>query len=856
MIDLFPMQTNGLDQNTIQILNDEFSGSPERSARPLRSVLLMAKSLNISAHESLIRSFYNSFHEKKKVQDLRQKITEEYAETLSQFPDFLQELNAPSTFEELSFIEKKLKRRHRSKAAHARKQGFEAPFQLVWDTLHGKASQDWSELLTSLVKEESEDLNSKEKILQMLAALLSEKILEDAKLENSLKKSFFDNAFIRSSKSEKAAEDSKFKSFFNFEAPYSKLLRNDHAHRFLSLRRGVSQGELLMSVEAPLGSIEAQIYEFVAPMAQRSSLNQELLDWAFTVGSETLKSQIIPHFQKEAFNELRKNAEEEVLPPIRRNLRRVLMSPGIGRQVVMGVSPSGKKTCRIAVVDREGNFKETALLHLMEDEKKSETEAVFLAFIEKHQVQAIALSDHSGAREIERFLQDLFRSVKLRLPICLLPAEAADDYASSKLAQDEFPEIETANRKAIFIARQLQNPLGEFVKIKPKSLGVGQFLAEIHPESLNQTLEEVILDCVHEVGVDLNSASKVLLSKVSGLNEELAAKLVQYRNEKGFFWDRDQILEVEGITPEVLDYCGPFLRIRDGKNPLDLSFAHPKYNKNILEALKRLKIEKSEWTLKADLLLNDEKLVAQLGSELVTELVALIKDPPKDPRGEFKFIQFREDVKDVRDLKVGMVCPGRVSNVTSFGAFVDIGIQQDGLVHLSEMSSSFVKDPFDVIHPGDLVTIKVLAVDADKKQISFTMKNLSGFSEKNQEIDKRQREAVARQALVQQEVRPPRPARPQSPRPQNRPENVGRDENRPARQDARPSRPTRNEGFGDRNQTRPPRPQGPRDDFKPSRPPQDRSKERSNAPRKPSTVEGLRDNPFAALAGLRDQLKR
>lgn len=775
---------------------------------PLHYTLLMAKAVGLNANESQIRRAYAEFKEEQKIKALRQKLSNEHAELLSANPELQKDLESSHSLESLQALDKKLKRRHRSKAAHARKLGFEDSFQLVLKALQGQGTLEWTAFIQALIKPDAEECNSEEKVLQMLGALLTEKILEDQNLEGKLRDAFLKEAVVRASKSERASEDSKFKSFFNFEAPFNKLMRPEQSHRFLTLRRGVSQGELLMSVDAPRVPLENIIQAYVAPVAARASLHTELLDWALKLASEVLQSQLIPNFQKEAFNLLRKNAEEEALPPIRRNLRRVLMSPGIGRQVVMGVSPSGKKTCRIAVVDREGNFKETALLHLFEDEKKSETEAVFLAFIEKHQVQAIAISDHIGAREIERFLHQLFRNIKLRLPICLLPAEASDDYASSKIGQEEFPEIETPNRKAIFIARQLQNPLGEFVKVKAKSLGVGQFLAEVHPESLNETLEEVLLDCIHEVGVDLNSASKVLLSKVAGLNEELADKIVQYRNEKGFYWDRDQILEVEGITPQIFEFCGPFLRVRDGKNPLDVSFAHPKYNKNVLDALKRLKIEKSDWGLKADLLLEDEKLVSQVGKELVQEFVTLIKNPPKDPRGDFKFIQFREDVKDIRDLKIGMVCPGRVSNVTSFGAFVDIGIQQDGLVHLSELGSTFVRDPFDVIHPGDLVTVKVLAVDPDKKQISFTMKNLSDFSEKNQEIDKRQKEVAARQAAEARQ-RPTHQARPE-------------------RSEALPRGSKK--GQNKRGPLAP--------------------------PRKPSSRDALKDNPFAALAGLRDQLKR
>ncbi|MEO5667358.1 MAG: S1 RNA-binding domain-containing protein [Bdellovibrionota bacterium] len=820
--------------------------------RPLHSTLLAASELGLKSHPDEIREFYDTCARGAHIEKMREKIESESSEVLEASPALKKALDSARDSDTLSLIEKKLKRRHRSRAALARQYGLETLLDGMWKKLHGQASETTEASLDAAVRSEVEDLNDKSKIAKLLGALLAEKLLDDSVLGENLRQYFLAKADVVVTKNEKAAEDSRFKSFFNFRGPFAQLMRRDQAHRFLNLRRGVSQGDLNMSVEGPRADLEMKLFEAAAPIAHRSSAPSEWVDWALATVTEALEQSLLTQFQKDAFNMLRDSAESEILPPIRRNLRRVLMSPGLGRQIVMGVSPSGKKTCRIAVVDREGHFKETALLHLLEGEKKAETEAVFLALIEKHGVQAIALSDHPGAREIERFLHDLFRTVKIRIPVSLMPSESSDDYASSKIGQEEFPEMETPNRKAVFVARLLQNPLGELVKVKPKSLGVGQFLSEIHPESLSRTLDEVLADCIHEVGVDLNSASKPLLARVAGLNEDLATKIIAYRADKGFFWDRDQILEVAGVEAHHFEYAGPFLRIRDGKNPSDLSDVHPKHNKAILEALKRQKIEKSDWSAKAELLLQDEKLKTQLGEQLLGRIVQTMKNPPKDPRGDFKFIQFREDVKDIRDLKMGMVCAGRVSNVTSFGAFVDIGLQQDGLVHLSELSSTFVRDPFDVIHPGDLVTVKVISVDPDKKQISFTMKNFAEVSEKNQEIVRRHKEVVDRD-------REDSAARSRAERPRNE-----QQQQRPERNAAgpRPDRPARPQhGNGPSAGPRRPRPDGPRQNAGPHsggndrRPPRDGGGG-SNGGARPQKTEGLRDNPFAALAQLRDQLKR
>jgi protein Tex len=826
--------------------------------RPLHSTLHSAKELGLQSSSDAIRAFYETCERRAHIETLRQKIASEAAETLASSPALAEALSKANDSDSLSLIEKKLKRRHRSRAALARQHGLEALAQGLWKKLHGESTEISEASFAAAANSSVEDISDPGKVAKLVGALLAERLMDDAGLCESLRELFLNKAEVVSTKNEKAVEDSRFKSFFNFRDSFGHLMRRDQAHRFLNLRRGVSQGDLNMSVEGPRNELESKLFEALAPIAHRSSSPSDWVDLALATVTESLDQSLLPQFQKDAFNLLRDSAEQEILPPIRRNLRRVLMSPGLGRQVVMGVSPSGKKTCRVAVVDREGHFKETALVHLLEGEKKSETEAVFLAFIEKHQVQAIALSDHPGAREIERFLADLFRSVKIRIPVSLMPSESSDDYAGAKVGQDEFPEMETPNRKAVFVARLLQNPLGELVKVKPKSLGVGQFLSEIHPESLSRTLDEVLADCVHEVGVDLNSASKPLLAKVSGLSDEVAAKIIAYRNDKGFFWDRDQILEVDGVEAKHFEFAGPFLRIRDGKNPSDLSDIHPKHNKAILDALKRLKIEKSDWSAKAELLLQDEKIKTSLGHELLSHVVEVMKNPPKDPRGDFKFIQFREDVKDIRDLKIGMVCPGRVSNVTSFGAFVDIGLQQDGLVHLSELSSTFVRDPFDVIHPGDLVTVKVIAVDPDKKQISFTMKNFAEVLEKNQEIQRRHKESVERS----REENAPR-ARPEG----NRPPQGDRRPDRGSRPEGdRSSRPQNDRGNrpqGDRGAqrggapqgARGPRPEGARSDSaRGPRPQNDRRPPRDQGASRAPKSEGLKDNPFAALAQLRDQL--
>jgi len=791
------------------------------SGRPLHSTLLYAKSLGLNSKPEYIRSYYSTATLAAELKSIGDGI-------LKQFPEISQnQIAAFDSVSDLNAFSKKLKKSKRSKAALSKNLGLEDKAKHLLEATSKGVTKSIAipKYFEDLVISDKEELNSVEKVEGLISGCINELLNDDAYLQKEIRSCIESTCTVSTKEAPNTDEKkdrTKFKAFFNFKESFKNLLKPEFSLKYLNLRRGVSQGDLTLDFDFDSAKILEILTHKLAPMSARAGLDASLVDWVIKF-SEQYVAALRSSTSKELSSKLRSNAEQLVLPKIKENLKRVLLSPGVGRQNVLGISPSGKQTCRISVIDREGLHKESAQVPFLEGEKSAETEAVFLALIEKHQVQAIAISDHAGARGIERFMRSLFKSVKISLPIALLPAETCDDYASSKSGQEDFPELDTPTRKSIFTARQLQDPLREFVRVKAKSLGVGQFLNEVHPESLATCLEEVTKDVVHQVGVDLNSASATLLSKVDGIDEELAKKIIAFREDKGFFWSREQVLDVEGMTEELFEYCGPFLRVKDGKLLSDNSFLHPKHNKAILEAFKRLKVDHAKYSEKSDALLTDEKLVESLGKELVGEFVQALKTATPDPRGKFEFIQFRDDIQKVSDLKIGMICPGRVSNVTSFGAFVDVGLPQDGLVHLSELASTFVRDPYDVIHPGDVVTVKVLAIDPDKKQISFSMKGLTGGAERNQEIEKRSKEAQAKA---------PKP----NPRPQHK------------------SFAERAAGEGRK---------GPRDgkgkpSFKPGSRPAGKGGPRgkqgggaSDKSRSPNRPEGLRNNAFAALANLK-----
>lgn len=736
-------------------------------------------------------------------------------------------LSGSTTLDSLVSLIRDLKKARRSKASRAEELGLHT---FLDSMLKGQANgQNQIPFEEAIKTASSEKSLSIDEILSLISALLRSRLSAARNLFDEAEDTLLSKGTLKTIAMDPAPENLKYKNLVGIEESLASLAKKDHGSRYLNIRRAQSIAELKVEVSGPIEDIRGKFIKSIIPAGvEIAALEAGLRSFVEKTFDDLFAHFIFPDIEKRVHQELRKRCEERPLQIVERNFRKVLMTPPLGRVPVMGICSTGKKTYRIAVVDREGVVVQTAFVNLSDANKAAENDGVFLALIEKCTIQAIAVGTHMGGRDIERHLGELFRSIKIRLPIIPISNEGSDAYASSPVAEEEFPALDAGSRKAVFIARQLQNPLAELVKVKPRSLGVGQYLNEISQDILNESLARIVKECVHEVGVDLNSASVHLLSLVDGISTDQAKALVAYRQEKGFFWDRSQILEVASIDEKTFEYCGSFLRIRDGKNPLDLSRFHPKYNKAIIASAQRLKLELNELSGKTDLLLSDERLKTELGPVLA-DIVEALKNPEKDPRGEFHALQFREDLRDIKDLKVGMVASGRISNVTPFGAFVDLGLPQDGLVHLSELSQEYIRDPFEIVQPGDLVTVKVLTVDLDKKQLSLSMKGVEGVSQKNQDLVKRKaendRERIAaenafadeqrKQDEARQAARPPRPARNEFRRDESRAKagpqglgaNQGHNDSRGPSKNAGPrnDRPRSNERSNDRGNDRGPR---------------------------------------------------
>jgi uncharacterized protein len=533
-------------------------------------------------------------------------------------------LNGCNTIESVITQIRDFKKARRSRASRAEEMGLHTDL----DRLMNSSTENFTEYVKTTATAKS---LPEEELQSLLASLLRSRLNTSRPLFDQAEDILLSKGVLKTLPAEPAPENPKFKNLIGIEENVAGLARKENGSRYLNLRRAQSIGELKIEIGGPVEEIRSKFLAALLP-ANRTleQLEPALRDFVSTTFQDLFTQFVFPDLEKRVHQELRKQCEERPLRIVEKNFRKVLMTPPFGRATVMGICSTGKKTYRIAVVDREGVVAQTAFVNLSDSNKAAENDGVFLAQLEKFGVQAIAVGTHMGGRDIERHLGDLFRNVKIRLPIIPISNEGSDAYAASPVAEEEFPALDSGSRKAIFIARQLQNPLAELVKIKPRSLGVGQYLNEISQDALNESLSRIVKECVHEVGVDLNSASVHLLSLVDGIDSEQAKALVAYRQQKGFFWNRTQILEVPGIDEKTFEYCGSFLRIRDGKNPLDLSRLHPKFNRVVLAAAQRLKIEIADLSSKADLLVSDERLKTELGSVL-NDIVHALKTPEKAP---------------------------------------------------------------------------------------------------------------------------------------------------------------------------------------------------------------------------------
>lgn len=707
--------------------------------------------------------------------------------------------------------------------------------ELAGDTLEQKAA--------AFVKEGGK-YDTPENVLKGVQDILTERIAENAELRNLVRESVLRRSKIISAKGAKAKQNSRYAKFFSYQEPIGSLKKSSAAHRYLLMRKGWMEDELVLSFDRPDEGVLTEAFENAACL-NKESIGTEILLQAARLA---LKGSVYTIMENEAHRVLKEEAEKHVIDSLMENLQKKVLQAPFGQKSVMGIDPgSANHPCSLVLVDATGKLLLNFQFKIEEatDEKKQE----FLSSLENLKIEAVAIAHGPKSKEVREAFRKIIDEAGKKMPLVAIHEHSSSIYASSPAGKEEFPELDVNSRRAVFVARFLQDPLLSMIRLDPKFLSLGELQHEVNQGRLRQKTQETLDYCVNFCGVDLNTAPALLLSRVAGLNPELAAAVVKYRDEHGAFPAREALKKVPGMGDKEYRFASGFLKVKNPEHPLDQSFLPP-------ELALELESKARELSISLEAPVNEERanvLVAALPSlnDHQKDFARFeLQHFGEDPRGLYESFEYTEGLKSIADLQKNVPYAGVVTNVTSFGVFVDIGIDQDGLVHISELTESLAKNPFDTLFPGDRVTVFVSSVNAEKKQISLTM----------------------RQAREKQERRPKRGPRPprgkstegaapgaESP--------AGGEEKKPReRRGPRPERVRREEGGTQAAGARSQRPERkPKEPKKPQRDPKtgaivklESEYDRKGGPRVPTRAAPTTFNPFANLAQIlnKDKEKR
>ncbi len=629
-----------------------------------------------------------------------------------------QEIKKAQTMTELEDLYRPFRPKRRTRATIAKEKGVEPLADILWnqDRREGKAE----ELAQSFVNPEM-GVNTAEDAVRFALDILAERISDDAEHRRFVREYTWNHGILET----KAAKEEP--SVYEMYYDYSEAVKRIVPHRILAMNRG--EAEKFLSVKIRLEGEEI-IERLSKRVILRPSIGLELLQKA---AEDSYKRLIAPSIEREIRKELTEKAEQQAIRVFGENLRNLLLQPPLKGKTVLGMDPAFRTGNKIAVVDDTGKVLDTSVVYMtLPNHNKAGAKDTLKKLIRKHHVQVIAIGNGTASRESEMGTAELCRELDRKVSYVMVNEAGASVYSASRLGSEEFPEYDVSLRSAVSIARRLQDPLAELVKIDPRSIGVGQYQHDVNQKRLTEALKGVVESSVNSVGIDLNTASVSLLQYVSGITPAMAKNIVSFREENGKFRNRKQLLRVKQLGPKAFEQCAGFLRIPGGENILDNTGVHPESYEAVTglmermdcpkgmneEGLKELAANSKKWDLK------EVSHSLGLGLPTLQDIVRELQKPGRDPRDELPRPILRTDVMKLEDLKPDMILTGTVRNVIDFGAFVDIGVHQDGLVHISQMSDHFVKHPMDVLQVGDIVTVKVLSVDIARKRVSLTMKGL------------------------------------------------------------------------------------------------------------------------------------
>ncbi|KAA6096329.1 MULTISPECIES: Tex family protein [unclassified Pantoea] len=657
----------------------------------------------------------------RELEERRQSILKSIDDQGKLTPELATAINGTLNKTELEdlYLPYKQKRRTRGQIA------IEAGLEPLAETLWNDASQDPEQLAARYVDADKGVADGRA-ALDGARYILMERFAEDATLLAKVREYLWKNAHLVARVVEgKEEEGAKFRDYFD----HHEALSSVPSHRALAMFRGRNEGILQLSLNADPQFDEAPRESYgetlIADHLGLRLNNAPADSWRKAVVSWTWRIKVLLHLETELMGTIRERAEDEAINVFARNLHDLLMAAPAGMRATMGLDPGLRTGVKVAVVDATGKLVATDTIypHTGQAAKAATSVAALCA---KHQVELVAIGNGTASRETERFFLDVQKQFpQIKAQKVIVSEAGASVYSASELAAQEFPDLDVSLRGAVSIARRLQDPLAELVKIDPKSIGVGQYQHDVSQSQLAKKLDAVVEDCVNAVGVDLNTASVALLTRVAGLTRMMAQNIVSWRDENGRFQNRQQLLKVSRLGPKAFEQCAGFLRINHGDNPLDASTVHPEAYPLVERILAATEQALNELMGNPGSLrdLNARDFTDErFGLPTVTDIIKELEKPGRDPRPEFKTAQFAEGVETLNDLLPGMVLEGAVTNVTNFGAFVDIGVHQDGLVHISSLSDKFVDDPHQVVKAGDIVKVKVMEVDLQRKRIALTMR--------------------------------------------------------------------------------------------------------------------------------------
>ncbi len=635
-------------------------------------------------------------------------------------PELAKQILSSMDLAEIEEIYRPYKKKKKTKAKLAKEAGIEPFADWVWGIGQGTNSET-----TALEVKAKEFLNptaqfaTYQEVLKGAEDILIERLMNDQDIRAFIRIHLMEKGTIVSKKGKKYKAHSKYDMYLDFKELIKRLFDQKASYRYMAMKRGWTEGELTLSIVGEENVLENHLRSLCVKKTKTHA--EPFFDGMI---KNALDLHLMPSITNEIHKKLKDAADGHAIEVFAENVNKILLASPFGSKCVLGIDPGLKTGAKVALVNADGSYVSHTVLTILGDAAEGEAEKLFKDLFAAIKVDAVAVGNGTAGRETEVFIRKVLKKLDINIPVAMVNESGASVYSASEVAREEFPDLDLTIRGAISIARRLQDPLAELVKIDPQSIGVGQYQHDVPPNRLKKSLDAVVESSVNKVGIDLNTASSYLLQYVSGIGPSIAKNIVDHRKQNGLFKERDELLKIKNFSTTTFEQAAGFLRVRGGTNLLDQTGIHPESYKALREMAHELRATPASLIGEGakKLLPLKEKWAELIGEFTFNDILKELETPGRDPRDLFKVFSFRDDIFEMKDLKEQMICPGIVTNVTNFGAFVDIGVHQDGLVHISELTHNFVDDPRKVVSPGDQVEVKVLKIDLEKKQIFLTMK--------------------------------------------------------------------------------------------------------------------------------------